>query len=64
MGGKSWNGFKTLLQINKILRHSVAGAAVKISNRTLQKGRYLHYRYGKCPNYPFLRSVIITVSQR
>ena len=38
MGGKSWAGFVTLLQINKILRHA-AGAGVKNSNWTLQKRR-------------------------
>ena len=52
MGRKSWNCYETLLQIDKILRHS-AGADVQNSNWTLQKGRYLDYRYDKCPNYPF-----------
>ena len=52
MGGKSCSGFKTLLQINKILRHA-AGAGVKNSNWTLQKRRYLDYQYDKCPKYPF-----------
>ena len=52
MGGKACSGFKTLLQINKILRHA-AGAGVKNSNWTLQKRRYLDYQYDKCPKYPF-----------
>ena len=63
MAGKSCSGFKTLLQIDKILRHS-AGAAVKNSNWTLQKRRYLDYQYDKCPKYPFCVRGVRWLSER